>query len=144
MRMAGRRLRSLAMKIDKKAFADRLRAALRHEGMDAGAAELARLLEFEGVVVSSQAISGWLNGKHRPRPDHMEALAKIVGVEPHQLEYKMAPAKGVRDVNTAWPDRVRGLDRLAFEAYLTLSRAKQTLVRELITELAKEPSNRKR
>lgn len=144
MRMAERRLRSRAMKIDKNAFADRLRAALKHEGMDAGAAELARLLEFEGVVVSSQAISGWLNGKHRPRPDHMEALAKIVGVEPHELEYKATPAKGVRDVNTAWPDRIRGLDRLAFEAYLTLPGEKRKLVRELITELAKEPSGRKR
>jgi len=44
----------------------------------------------------------------------------------------------VRDVNTAWPDHVRGLTRLAFEAYLTLSEEKQKLVRELITELAKE------
>jgi transcriptional regulator with XRE-family HTH domain len=131
------------MKIDKKAFADRLKAALKREDMGAGAAELARLLEFEGVDVSSQAISGWLNGKHRPRPDHMEALAKIVGVEPHELEYKAATTKGVRDVNTAWPDRVRGLDRLAFEAYLTLSGDKQKLVRELITELAKGPSGRK-
>ena len=131
------------MKIDKKAFANRLRDALKHEGLDAaGGTRLSQLLELEGVVVSSQAISGWLNGKHRPRPDHMEALAKIVGVEPHELEYKAVRAKGVRDVNTAWPDNVRGLDRLAFEAYLTLTKDKRTLVRELITELAKGPSDR--
>ena len=131
------------MKIDKQGFADRLRAALRREGMDMGASELKRLLELQGVVVSAPAVSNWLNGKHRPRPDHMEALAEIVGLEPHELEYKAAP-KGVRDVNTAWPDHVRGLDRLAFEAYLTLSGDKRKLVRELISELAKEPSIRKR
>jgi len=132
------------MKIDKKGFADRLRAALRREGMDMGASELKRLLELQGVVVSTPAVSTWLNGKHRPRPAHMEALAKIAGVEPQELEYKSTPAKGVRDVNTAWPDHVRGLDRLAFEAYLTLSGDKRKLVRELIAELAKEPSGRKR
>jgi transcriptional regulator with XRE-family HTH domain len=131
------------MKIDKKAFAERLRAALEREGLEAGAAELTRLLELQGVKITQQAVSGWLNGKHRPRPDHMEALAEIVGVEPHELEYRAAPTKGVRDVNTAWPDHVRGLDRLVFEAYLTLSGDKQKLVRELVTELAREPSGRK-
>ena len=126
------------MKIDKKAFAERLKAALKREGIEASAAELTRLLELEGVDVSPQAVSAWLNGKHRPRPDHLEALAKITGAEPHELEYRIPRAKGVRDVNTAWPDHVRGLTRLAFEAYLTLSEEKQKLVRELITELAKE------
>ena len=132
------------MKIDKKAFAERLKAAFKREGMEAGAAEVTRLLELQGVKITQQAVSGWFNGKHRPRPDHMEALAEIVGVEPHELEYKALPARGVRDVNTAWPDHVRGLDRLAFEAYLTLPREKRKLVRELITELAKEPADRKR
>jgi transcriptional regulator with XRE-family HTH domain len=138
------RLWSLAMKIDKKGFADRLQAALQRERMALSAPELQRLLELEGVVVSKVAVSNWLSGKYRPRPHHLEALAKIVGVEPHELEYRESRVKGVREVNTAWPDHVRGLDRLSFEAYLTLSRDKQKLVRELITELAKEPSGRKR
>ncbi len=125
------------MKIDKKAFADRLRAALKHEGIEANASELARLLELQGEEVSSQAVSGWLNGKHRPRPTHMEALAKIVGVEPHELEYRRVRPKGVQDVNIAWPDHVRGRDRLAFEDYLQLSDDKRKLVRDLIAELAK-------
>ncbi len=142
--MAGRRLWSQAMKIDKKAFADRLRAALKHEGIEANASELARLLELQGEQVSSQAVSGWLNGKHRPRPAHLEALAKIVGVEPHELEYRRARPKGVQDVNIAWPDHVRGHDRLAFEDYLQLPDGKRKLVRELIAELAKGSSGRAR
>jgi len=132
------------MKIDKKAFADRLRAALKHERIEASAAELARLLELQGESVSQQAVSGWLNGKHRPRPAHMEALAKIVGLEPHELEYRTHRSKGVRDVNAAWPDHVGGHDRLAFEDYLRLSDEKRKLVRELITELAKSTSGRTR
>ena len=87
--------------------------------------------------MSSQAVSGWLNGKHRPRPAHLEALAKIVGVEPHELEYRRTRPKGVQDVNIAWPDHVRGHDRLAFEEYLQLSDDKRKLVRDLIVELAK-------
>jgi len=125
------------MKIDKKAFANRLRAALKHEGIEANASELARLLELQGEDVSSQAVSYWLNGKHRPRPGHLEALAKIVGVEPHELEYRRVRPKGVQDVNIAWPDHVRGHDRLAFEGYLQLSDDKRKLVRDLIVGLAK-------
>jgi hypothetical protein len=67
----------------------------------------------------------------------MEALAKVVGVEPHELEYRVTRSRGVQDVNIAWPDHVRGHDRLAFEDYLQLSDEKRKLVRELIAELAK-------
>ena len=132
------------MKIDKKAFSDRLRTALKHERIEASAAELARLLELQGEHVSQQAVSGWLNGKHRPRPPHLEALAKVVGVEPHELEYRMTRSKGVQDANTAWPDHVRGHDRLAFEDYLQLSDEKRKLVRELVAELAKGVPGRAR
>ena len=139
-----RRLWSLVMKIDKKAFAERLRAALKQEGIEASAVELARLLELAGESVSQQAISYWLNGKHRPRPAHLEALAKILGVEPHTLEYRTTKPKGVRDINTAWPDHVRGHDRLAFENYLLLPEEKRNLVRELIVELGKVAPGRGR
>ena len=139
-----RRLWSLVMKIDKKAFAERLRAALKQEGIEASAVELARLLELAGESVSQQAISYWLNGKHRPRPAHLEALAKILGVEPHTLEYRTMKPKGVRDINTAWPDHVRGHDRLAFENYLLLPEEKRNLVRELIVELGKVAPGRGR
>lgn len=142
--MARWRLSSLVMKIDQKAFANRLRAALKHEGIVASAVELARLMELEGESVSQQAVSGWLNGKHRPRPAHLEALAKIVGVEPHLLEYRAPKPKGARDINTAWPDHVRGLDRLAFENYLLLADEKRKLVRDLIMELGKAAPSRAR
>lgn len=132
------------MKIDKTAFADRLRATLKHERIEASAVELARLLELEGESVSQQAVSGWLNGKHRPRPAHLEALAKILGVEPHTLEYRATRPKGVRDINNAWPDQVRGHDRLAFENFLSLPEEKRKLVRELIVELARGVSGKGR
>lgn len=131
------------MKIDTKAFAERLRAALKHERIEASAAELVRLLELQGESVSPQAVSGWLNGKHRPRPAHMEVLARIVGLEPHELEYPIPSRKGVRESNLTWPDHVRGQDRLAFEEFLTLPDAQRKLMRELIAQLART-SARKR
>jgi hypothetical protein len=42
----------------------------------------------------------------------------------------------VREANIAWPDHVRGHDRLAFKAFLALPEARRQLVRELITMLA--------
>lgn len=123
------------MKIDKRAFADRLRDALKREQIEPSAAELARLLELEGECVSQQAVSGWLNGRHRPRPAHIEALARIIGVAPYVLEYAESKAGGVRDTDGSWPDRVRGHDRMAFEAYLLLGERQRALVRELILEL---------
>jgi len=76
--------------------------------------------------------------------NYLEALAKIVGVEPHELEYRKIRPKGVQDVNIAWPDHVRGHDRLAFEDYLLLSEDKRKLVRDLIAELAKGTSGKTR
>jgi transcriptional regulator with XRE-family HTH domain len=122
------------MKTDQKAFAQRLRAALEAEGIEASPAAIERLLAREGAVsVTQQAISGWLNGKHRPKPEHIEALAAILGIEAHELEYRSH--KGVRDAPARWPDQVRGHDRLAFEAFLKLPEERRRLVRELIAAL---------
>jgi hypothetical protein len=42
----------------------------------------------------------------------------------------------VREANVAWPDHVRGHDRLAIEDFLALPDAQRKLVRELISSLA--------
>lgn len=130
----GRHLWSQAMKTDQKAFAQRLRAALKNEGIEPSPVAIERLLARTGAAsVTQQAISGWLNGRHRPRPEHIEALAAVLGIRPHELEYPSA--KGVRDVPSEWPAQVRGLDRLAFEAFLKLPEERRRLVRELIEAL---------
>lgn len=125
-----------AMTSEQTAFAKRLVAALEAAGIEASPAVLEKLVPRNGGAnVTSQAISGWLGGKHMPKKTNIRALAKIVGVPPHELEYG-ASSKGVREAHVAWPDHVRGHDRLAFEEFLLLPEAQRKLVRELIAVLA--------
>jgi hypothetical protein len=132
------------MKTEQTAFAERLIAALNAAGIEASPAELETLLPRNGGDnVTPQAISGWLTGKHMPKQANMRALAKIVGMEPYALQYGERPIKGVRESHVAWPDHVRGHDRLAFEEFLTLPDENRALVRELIAALA-QGAQRKR
>lgn len=132
------------MKTEQRAFAERLRAALDAAGIEPSAAALEKLVpRHGGDNVTPQAISGWLSGKHVPKRVNMRALARIVGQEPHLLEHGGRSAGGVRDMQTAWPEHVRGHDRLAFEEFLTLPEASRKLVREIIAALA-DTTRRKR
>jgi hypothetical protein len=125
------------MKTEQSAFAKRLAAALEAAGIEASSTVLEKLVpQHGGETVTSQAISGWLHGKHIPKQANMQALARITGVLPHELQYGPPTHKGMRESNLAWPDHVRGHDRLAFEAFLTLSDAQRKVVRELIALLA--------
>lgn len=125
------------MKTEQSAFAKRLLAALETAGIEASPAVLEKLVpQYGGEAVTAQAVSGWLTGKHLPKQANMQALAHIAGLPPHELQFGTSLHKGVREANVAWPDHVRGHDRLAFEAFLTLPEARRRLVRELIAMLA--------
>jgi len=125
-----------AMSSEQTAFAKRLVAALEAAGIEASPAVLEKLVPRNGGEnVTSQAISGWLGGKHMPKKANIRALAKIVGLPPHELEYG-ASSKGVRETHATWPDHVRGHDRLAFEEFLSLPETQRKLVRDLIAVLA--------
>lgn len=125
------------MKTEQSAFAKRLLAALEAAGIEASPALLEKLVpKYGGEAVTSQAVSGWLTGKHLPKQANMRALAHIVGRPPHELQFGTPAHKGVREANVAWPDHVRGHDRLAFEAFLSLPEARRKLVHELIAMLA--------
>ena len=125
------------MKTEQSAFAKRLRAALEAAGIDASPSALDKLVpQYGGEAVTPQAVSGWLAGKHLPKQANMQALARIVGRPPHELQFGTPAHKGVREANVAWPDHVRDHDRLAFEAFLALPETRRKLVRELIAVLA--------
>jgi len=133
------------MRSEQTAFAERLRAALESAGIEPSPAALVKLLARQGANnVTPQAVSAWLGGKHLPKQENLRALADIVGMEPHLLAFGGPSFQGVRDEHTAWPDRVRAHDRLAFEAYLTLPEPQRKLVRELIDMLAERAPRRPR
>jgi hypothetical protein len=122
------------MKSEQEAFSQRLRMALRNAGMAESATELVRLLaRFGGEPVSQQAASGWLNGRAMPRQANMRALAKMLAMEPQQLQF--GDDKRVRETRGEW--RVNPHDQLAIEAFLGLSAGQRKLVRSLIEELSK-------
>lgn len=133
------------MKKEQEAFAARLLSGLAAANIDASPKELEKLLaRHGGTPVTPQAISGWLHGKHFPKPDNIQALARMVNVPPHQLQYGgKTTARGVREPNRSWPDHVSGMDRLAFEEFLTLSERQRKLVRELIAAFTDAPVRKK-
>jgi len=125
------------MKTEQSAFAKRLLAALDAAGIEASPALLEKLVpQYGGETVTSQAVSGWLTGKHLPKQANMQALAHIVGMPPHELQFGAPAQRGARKANTAWPDHVRGHDRLAFETFLTLPENQRQLIRQLVAMLA--------
>ena len=125
------------MKTEQSAFAKRLADALEAAGIEASPSVLEKLVpKYGGENVTPQAVSNWLNGKFLPKQANMQALARILGMPPHELRFGTPTRKGVREANVAWPDHVRGHDRLAIEDFLALPAAQRKLVRELISSLA--------
>jgi hypothetical protein len=125
------------MKNEQTAFGGRLSAALAAAGIEPSPSELERLLaRHGGTPVTPQAISGWLSGKHMPKQANMRALAAMLGMQPHVLQYGGNSAQAVREAPKAWPADLSGADRLAFEEFRTLPTAQRKLVRELIAALA--------
>lgn len=126
-----------AMKKEQTAFGERLSAALVAAGFDASPVELEKLLaRHGGTPVTPQAISGWLSGKHLPKQANMRALAALLGMEPHVLQYGGRPAHAVSEPSAAWHEALVGLDRLAFDDFLALPTPHRKLVRELIAALS--------
>ena len=125
------------MKTEQSAFAERLAAALEAAGIEASPSVLEKMVpQYGGENVTPQAVSNWLHGKYLPKQANMQALARILGMPPHELRFGAPARKGVREANVAWPDHVRGHDRLAIEDFLALPDAQRKLVRELISSLA--------
>ncbi len=128
------------MKTEQDAFSERLRAALRQAGMSESPAELVRLLaRFGGEPVSQQAISGWLNGRAMPRQANLRALAKMLSLEPQQLQF--GDDKRVRETRGEW--RMNPHDQLAIETFLKLPATQRKLVRSVIEEFAKHHATAK-
>jgi transcriptional regulator with XRE-family HTH domain len=122
------------MNNEQVAFSERLRAALQRAGLVESPVELVRLLaRFGGEPVSQQAVSGWLKGRAMPRQANLRALAKMLSVEPQQLQY--GDDKRVRESGGEW--RLDPRDQLAIEAFLQLPTAQRKLLRHVIDEFVK-------
>ena len=130
------------MRNEQVAFSERLRAALQRARLGESPVELVRLLaRFGGEPVSQQAVSGWLKGRAMPRQANLKALAKMLSVEPQQLQYG-DECKRVREPRGEW--RIDPRDQLAVEAFMQLSPTQRKLLRNLIDEFVKSATTSKK
>ena len=123
------------MKKEQREFGLRLRTLLLAQKIDISPASLAKLIARNGgTPVTPQAISSWLNGKHMPKQENMRVLAKLCNVEPYELQF--GKTSGVRETSASWPDALSGVDRLAFEDFLSLREDHKEIVRNTISGFA--------
>lgn len=127
------------MKSEQAAFGERFRQVLKRRGLTQSASELAGLLASHGgVSVAPQAISAWLHGKSLPRPQNMRALARLLHMDPHELQF--GSTRKVRESPADWRAGAaprNALDQHAINAFLVLPAAQRKLVRELIDQLGR-------
>ncbi|MGN6112423.1 MAG: hypothetical protein ACTHOC_05340 [Luteimonas sp.] len=127
------------MKDEKAEFSARLRAALKDARIEASPAVLEKRFNsrYSGAPVTSQAISGWLNGKAIPRQDKLRVLAALVGVDAHVLQYGGGRGARVGEAKGAW-EGLSAAERAMVDAYITLAPPQRKLVRELVAALAEK------
>lgn len=125
------------MKDEKAAFAERVREAMRAQGLAPKAAELERLFNthYRGRPVSQQSVSAWLRGVSMPKPDKVRALADVLGVDPRHLHYGQSGIPRVGERPAAWPPGINAEDRATLDALLTLPNAQRKLIGQLIRAL---------
>ena len=126
------------MKDEKAEFSARLRAALKDARIEASPAVLEKRFNsrYEGAPVTTQAISGWLNGKAIPRQDKLRVLAALVGMDAHVLQYGGARPR-VGEPKGAW-EGLSPAERAMVDAYITLAPPQRKLVRDLVAVLAEK------
>ena len=117
-------------------FAERLRQHLETGGYDTSRVELVKQLARDGrVAVTQQTISGWLSGKHLPKPNAVRGLALMLGIDPGLLLFG-GKASGVREPRSDWPDYVSARDRNLFQEFLALPAKQREAVRQHIETLS--------
>lgn len=128
------------MKDEKAEFAARLRTALKEARIEASPVVLEKRFNsrYEGAPVTSQAISGWLNGKAIPRQDKLRVLAAMLGMDAHVLQYGGSRARSrVGEVAEAW-EGLSPAERAMVDAYITLAPPQRKLVRDLVAALVEK------
>lgn len=124
------------MKSEQAAFAERLHRLLAEKKFEASPVDLVPLLGRYGVSVTTQTVSGWLNGSFMPRLGNLRALAALLEVDLQTLQTDSKPRHGVKEPAPAWAAGLSGKDALAFRDFATLPAPQRKLVRELIAALA--------
>lgn len=125
---------------EKKEFSERLRAAMKAQNLEASGPVLERgfgLHWLGNKPVRRQTVWKWLNGQSIPTQDKIQALAKWLKLDPHQLRFGDHVQTHLRTEQKRWEEGAGYLEREAFEAFLQLPAPQRKLIREVILTFAK-------
>ena len=124
---------------EKRAFSDRLRAAMQAQKLEVSGSVLER--EFNqrwmGKPVRRQTVWKWLNGEAIPTQEKMQELAKWLKLDSHRLRYGDHVQTHLRAEQKRWDEGVGYLERETFDAFLKLPAVQRKVIREVILTFAK-------
>ena len=124
--------------IETKAFAERLRLALKGVGIRASPALVANEfnLRYWGKSITSNTARNWLLGKSIPMQDKLRVLADWLHVSPDELRYgTLAPTFKAQDAGTDM-SVLTMQDRDMLARYMTLSLQERKTVCDVVVALA--------
>ena len=123
---------------EKKAFSERLRAAMKALDQEVSGAVLER--EFNkrwlGKPVRRQTAWKWLNAEAIPTQDKLQDLAKWLKMDPHQLRYGDRIQRALRAEQKRWDEGAGYVERETFDAFLKLPAPQRKIVRDVILAFA--------
>ena len=124
---------------EKKEFSDRLRTAMKARQLEVSGAVLEREfnLHWSGKPVRRQTAWKWLNAESIPTQDKLQALAKWLKLDPHQLRFGDHVQVHLRAEQKRWDEGAGYLERETFDAFLKLPASQRKVIREIILTFAK-------
>lgn len=130
---------------EKKEFSERLRAAMQAQRLEVSGSVLEREfnLRWLGKPVRRQTAWKWLNGEAIPTQDRLQALAKWLKIDSHQLRFGSHVQAYLQAEQKRWEDGAGYLERETFDAFLQLAPEQRKIVREVILAFGKAYPNGK-
>lgn len=123
----------------KKAFADRLHAALLAKGYLPKPAVLEREFNqrYYGKPISLHGVRRWLLGEVIPPHDKLWVLAEWLDVPPEEFAFGTVLPQKIDQRRKEWEVSISYQEREVFEAFLALPAEQKCVVREVILAFAK-------
>ena len=120
-------------------FAARLEQAMAAKSIKHSPTVLANLFNsvFDGRAVTVHTARNWILGKSLPTQDKLVVLAKLLDTSAEQLRYGRHSEKTLTLQNADGSDtELTSTQQQLVRKYITLSKAQQRLISDLVDELA--------
>ena len=122
-----------------KEFAARLEQAMSAKSIRRSSTVLANLFnaEFDGKAVTIPTVSNWMHGLSMPTQDKLVVLAQLLDTSAEQLRYGRHSEKTLTLMNADGIEtELTASQQQLVRKYISLNKAQQRLVSDLVGELA--------